>query len=907
MNEIRYAVDTRTAEQVRRHLLAAARRSYLPRREGDQPTWASVVFDGSELSDPTEPSQALLEAVVQLHTGLAAHLNTVPRRILAEWLRGRLGIEPLPAVADRVVVAATADPARTPIAIAAGAVVRAKDSAGKDRRYETTETLTVHGAELLDVRSYRARTDVTGVADTAAGWDDRDAPFVPFAATPVAAHSFAVISDLLAFEGGEMSVRLTFEGGDARQLDGATWTYPSVDGPAPARLLRSSATEIDLVLTGSVVPDAAFGEPVRYLRASFPAGGVGTGPLSFAFTSITLRVLDRPDLAPDGAYYNDGRLDVTKEFQPFGPAARRGDAFYVASEEAFSKPLNFLTVELQLLAADGSLDRVVWGADVPTWKRRRAEGYRDEVARRLEEDAPGYTVFDDIFELLEPVARPRIDWERYDGRSWAFMRSTPNRLETVTWEPGSVSLGPTSEPTEPGGERLVRAFLADGDFGWTDYQRRVGQFAADAAGEGPPDPTDLIPPDPPIVSRIMLRYKTRGDEPDGVVSVDGWARRERVRGASGPFRPFAVPLETSGGDAGMVAIGLRLGEAGLGASVSLALDVESAAACGADAPGSLQWEYWSTAEGWRALDVADGTLGLRQSGLVRFVAPLDWGEGSSAVSAGEGRWIRAVTDMPDRIGTIRSIVPDAVEAVDLVPAAEPLEPKQVKGLLVPLAGLKKVTNERAGTAGRHAEDEESLEFLERAAGAVRHRWRSIQSWDYEELVRTAFPEVAVVRCLPTTRADGGSAPGSVGLVVIPQSAEPMPLPSVSLAERIRASLAPRLPVHARPAVLCPLYVPVTVSATLILMRGVAAVDARRTIGDALERLLHPTSRDPVGFGRELFASTVSAYLEARPEVDHIEAFSLSGPDGPTERVTVDACRGLVASSGSHALVLEEQP
>lgn len=900
-----YVLDPRSAADVRRRVRVAADRALLPIDEDPAPTWASLLFDGDELAPAGEPSRALLAGLVELHVGLAAHLNTVPGRFLAEWLRERLGIATLPAVPDRVVVAATADPARAPVAVPAGSLLRAKDSDGVDRRYATTESLTVHGIEMIDVRAYRAGSGTAGIVDTAVSRGEGDQPFVPFPTAPPAVHAFAVVSDLLAFEGGDMVVRLTFTGGDARLLDGATWEYPSPEGPSTAERLRSSTTEIDLGLSVGCVPGDALGAPARYLRASFP-GGVPASALSFSFTAMSIRVLHRPALAPDGGFYNDGRLDVTKEFQPFGPAARRGDAFYVRSDEAFTKPLNRLVVRLQLLGPTGSVRAVVYG-DLPAWKVDAAHAYGDSIRDRI--GTGEREVLDELLDLFESETHPRIDWQHYDGTSWQPLGTTEGELATFAWTGGGVGTGPLSEPFDLGGEgRFVRAFLAEGDFGWTDYLERVASFAAAAAGSGTPNASDLIPPDPPIVSSITLEYATRDVDAE-TVSVDGWAMRRRGGGV--PHFPFAVPLDVSGGDAGMVAFGLRLGPAALGTSVSLYLDVESAAACGSDGPSSLRWEYWTGAEGWLPLDVADGTLGLRQAGVIRFVAPVDWAEGSEDVSALEGRWFRAVTDAPGRVGTLLSIVPDAVEAVHRATEtsgafATPLEPKQVKGLLVPVPGIKKLTNDLAGIAGRAAEELDSPGYLQRAAGVARHRGRSIQIWDYEELVRVGFPEIAVVRCLPHTNAAGESEPGSVGLVVIPRSHDPMPLPSVSLAERIRRHLAPALPVHARPTVLCPLYVPVTVSAEIVLVPGAPAVDARRRITDQLERFLHPTAHDPVRFGRELFASSIAAFLESLGDVDHLESFVLAGPDGPAERVTVNACRGLVASSGAHALVLEEQ-
>src|SRR5262249_58317650 len=109
----------------------------------------------------------------------------------------------------------------------------------------------------------------------------------------------------------------------------------------------------------------------------------------------------------------------------------------------------------------------------------------------------------------------------------------------------------------------------------------------------------------------------------------------------GPHHAFALPFDLSGARAGILAIGLRVGDDALGTALALYIDVESASACGSEPDSPLRWERWTKAGGWEPLDVAHGTLGLRQSRLLRFVAPLDWPEGCDGVSGPEGRWIRA--------------------------------------------------------------------------------------------------------------------------------------------------------------------------------------------------------------------------------------------------------------------------
>lgn len=911
MSEPAPPLTPRSADDVRRDLRAAAERSRLPVPDGLSPTWSSLLFADDEWADPAEPTQALLEAATELHAGLAEHLATVPARLRSAWLRDRLGIEPRPGVADRVVVAATADPTRTPVPVAAEAPVRAKDALGEERRYVTSETVTVHGTEVIDVLAHGAEV-VAGdaVRDTAARWEDRSVPFEPFGDHAPAAHRFFVLSDLLAFPEGEMDVRLTFSGNvDAKALENAEWEFPPAGDDWSVTRMDLTAERIELRLVGGCTAAEVLGTRSPYLCASLPEGARTPEALAFAPERVEVEVVNRENVRPDAAFANDGRLDPTKEMEPFGPTPRRGDAFYLRSDEAFGKPLAWLGVVLTLLDTDAAaLNSVPWSS-IPQTAHSSA---RDELERAAEEFSPKARQFieDAIIGSFQAKADPRIEWQRYDGTGWVRLDDTGDELKTLTWESDVPATSPHSSPIELGGKgHFVRAFLAEGDFGWSSYERGVAEFAAKAAAQDTPDPAELIAPDPPILSTVSVEYGTHAVAPTAIVSVDGWTTRHPAK--TGPHKLFAIPFELAGDRGGMIAIGLRLGEAALGKSVSLYFDVASAPACGSAAESPLRWEHWTEGFGWRRLDVADGTLGLRQPGLLRFVAPLDWPEGADGASATEGRWIRAVTPDPTTVGAILSIVPDAVEALHETgrdapaTAFDPLAPKQVKGLLAAAPGVKKLTNPIAGRPGRPAEDEEDPAYLERAARAVRHRWRAATAWDCEELIGAAFPEVAAIRCLPHTGSDGEMEPGSIGAVVVPATTDRMPLPSISLAERIRAELAPSLPVHAQLAVLCPLYVAVTVDAEIVLAQGVSAVDARTRITAALERLLHPTASVPVRLGQELFASNVVAWLESQPGVDHVEAFELSADGIAVERVSVDACRGAYASGGNHALTFRE--
>jgi hypothetical protein len=517
--------------------------------------------------------------------------------------------------------------------------------------------------------------------------------------------------------------------------------------------------------------------------------------------------------------------------------------------------------------------------------------------------------FDHITGLVSTSTTPHVEWQRRVDGEWQTFKDVGGQLTGFTAAP--VSGAVCSEPAVIGGQagHLVRAFLSEGDFGWTDYQQKVAAFATGAvAGDTPTMPT---PPVPPIVSQLTLTYTTATVTATRVEALNGWATTRQT--GSGAFQPFTRAVSPAG-DTGMLALGLDLPDAAIGATVSVYLEVESASPCGSSTePEGARWEWWDGTT-WQALAVADGSRQLRESGLLRFVAPEGWGVGCAAVSASTGRWARMVTDAPERIGVVVSVTPDAVVATYLIQAADPetdptpataLPPGTIKGTLSPVVGVKKVTN-LAGVRGRGPEEDAA--YRRRASALARHRGRAVTGWDFEEVVAVAFPEVRAVRCLPHTGPGGVQHAGWVGIVVLPdRPLDPMPSPSVSLAGRITDVLAPMAALHAQATVLCPLFAPVTVTADVLLRRGFAALTGQDAVRTALETWLHPGGSDPTRWGRGLFRSSLEAFLDGLPEVDSVRTVTLRGPDGtPTELVEVDPCRGLFCSSAQHTIAVQEQ-
>ena len=897
-------LDGRDADALEARLRVLARAEEVPGLGGR--TWWQLLYDpehgplGEPATDARSPDRALLRVLAELESGLGAHLDSLPDRLRGEWLRDVLRIPLSPAVPDVAPVVFTPDPARLPVVVPARTEVRAKDGAGRARRYRTSAPLTVHGTLLGPVRAYRAVRDANGaVRDAAAEWTDRTVPFAPFAsapsdATPRARHRCRLASPHLALSGrgALQQITVTFTGLAPALLDGVQWLHSTVDGPQEVTSAVYTSTAVELTVAGPCAADPASCEVLPWIEAVLPpdAGILDDDALSAVFSDATLTVRVE-DLPADAAYAGDAKLDTEKEFHPFGAVPRRGEVFQVVSGEAFAKPLGKLGVEL------------VAAPRPPVTFGLHLNLVLDDLADRGTSSA-----------LLERVSmQPHVSWQRrvgdrwrefYDGGSWPVSRAeaaVPNASAGV----------PFTEPSLQGGKLgpALRLVLSGGDLGWEAYQAQLAQFAADVANKRTVSASNLTPPDPPALVRVTITYETVAVRPERVSSADGWALRTWENGS---FPVFSVPVDIGPevADAAILDLGLVLPDTALGSTVSLYLDVESADV------GALQGaSSWSvrTAAGWLEAAVDDGTHGLRQSGLLHVVAPAEWQWSSpeSGDLAGVARWLRLTSTEPGRLGALLAVVPDVAEAAqeDLPAPVEPevpLAPGQVKGLVGSIAGIKKVAN-LPGRPGRSAEGPRDPGYLRRGSGYHRHRDRATQAWDYEELARLEVPDLAAVRCLPHTCAVGTPRPGSVALVVVPAGAEPMPVPTVAMAERIESALRARMPVTATLAVLSPAYHPVSVTADIVLSPRVPALVGKQAVLERLEAWLHPAKARPVRFGRPLFTSQVVDFLESLDVVDRVSSFALLDASGPApDPILPEQAWGLVASAGLHTITVREQ-
>ncbi len=202
---------------------------------------------------------------------------------------------------------------------------------------------------------------------------------------------------------------------------------------------------------------------------------------------------------------------------------------------------------------------------------------------------------------------------------------------------------------------------------------------------------------------------------------------------------------------------------------------------------------------------------------------------------------------------------------------------------------------------------------------LRTPWRATTASDIEYLLKTqwptdpaaaGFPAVHRVHCVAhrdLTTDPAQDRPGTVSVVIVPHSdaaAAAPPVPSQELRDAVHAWLEPRRLLGVRHHVVGPTYVPVTITARLVLRPayataavarsgvltdGAIVADVARDAAAALQAAFDPVVGGPDGqgwpFGRDVFLSDLYRLLDGLPGVDYVDGLRLM--DVPPDRVLDD--------------------
>ena len=595
----------------------------------------------------TGAGAALLATFAKLVDGLLQRLNQAPNNNLIAFLN-MLGAQLLPAQPARVPVTFFLSAgAKQSAAIPARSQMAASPPGGDPIIFETEKAILATPARLQAVLSVvparnapvrpliASRVTAFRVGDfildhlAELNLNQPTRLFDP--ANPNLQQHTLYLGDSDLFNLKDAGTIVLNAGGAAEILTQAIWSWGSdQDRWTPFASVAAGQGILTLTKTAGEIKQAAVnGIKSRWISASlFRPLAPGDALAQLSLPAVTVSPAPpAAGLAPDAAFANDIPLPVpptaAKPLLPFGTRPRQSDTFYVASQEAFSKPGAAVTIAVSLFQHTPPTPTLT----IPTITLDRPPGL-----------------------FVDPAVAPpppQLSWEYWNGTGWTVL-GVNDGTAALTAPTGQVTFTAPAdiEPTAIGGQTnyWIRVRIAAGDYGQEIF----------TSGQ-PPDTSNIRYPN---ITSLGITYEMSGNPPAVVLTRNNGAFQRQT----GPLQPF-VALDDQD-----QALYLGFDQAPLDGPISIFFSLTEQAYPESARP-RVEWQYFAQAsplaEGaWSRLAVVDDTRGLTVSGTVQFLGPADFAAlprfGSTLF------WVRAVD-----AGSRFQLPAPAVEAPAPVGTASP--------------------------------------------------------------------------------------------------------------------------------------------------------------------------------------------------------------------------------------------
>ncbi|WP_153399695.1 baseplate J/gp47 family protein [Chryseobacterium vaccae] len=311
-------------------------------------------------------------------------------------------------------------------------------------------------------------------------------------------------------------------------------------------------------------------------------------------------------------------------------------------------------------------------------------------------------------------------------------------------------------------------------------------------------------------------------------------------------------------------------------------------------PAGISWAYLSENQ-WKSInshDIGDETLGLLQSGIINLTIP-EFDNTKTVVLPGHLFWLRISVSELDRICHFAGIHEQALKAVlfDFENNGSgflEITPKEtISKLYQPDSSVKKVKQPYPSFGGKRQEEDNQL--YQRSSERLRHKQRSITSWDYERLILQEFPEVYRVKCLNHYRYDSKSVSNvSAGYVtLIPVAKSPgsstvwewKPLLSLSTLQRIKNRITEWCSPHVRLSVKPPILEKIQISCN-VKYKDIPGADTRlyaKMLAETVNRYISPWAYSDldIDFAKKIELSSLIQLIDKQSFVDYIIDFKVN--------------------------------
>ncbi|WP_153801261.1 baseplate J/gp47 family protein [Foetidibacter luteolus] len=647
---------------------------------------------------------------------------------------------------------------------------------------------------------------------------------------------------------------------------------------------------------------------------------------SLALQKIGLTV--SADGVKDVSLQNDeGTLDASKPFTPFGASPRVGSAFIMGSKEIFQKKLSRLHFVFDW---DNVPDNLANEIDEALHEFEVSQSYLN-MKRKFHSvkiavlDKGGWAVtdlkrgiftedslFTEIFNWTRPL-------EKYARKLTASdIEHSVIGATTANIQPVEQSFDKNEQLAATSVNGYVKLELNSPDFGHSAYPEALRKAAMNVTVTAVTDddtttitvqaPNSVpVAPYTPLAKSFSINYTASTEINLQPVSATGFAARQGMFYQLAPFGYSEVHANLSAGakvtllpaysNAGELLVGLE------NAVPSATLKVLFQVAEGTSDPLKLMQQvnwYYMVNNNWvqfKKESVSDATNNFTQSGIVTFILPSDIAAGNTLLDA-TLYWIKAAvaqnTTAVCKLIDIKAQAARAVLKEDLpgnIYFKQLLPAGTISKFLVAEAAVKKVTQPFESFGGRTKEADEK--FYTRVSERLRHKQRAIAVWDYEKIILEQFPSIYKAKAVNHTGLVPGkkageldymeTLPGHVTVVTIPDLKNNLtgnklkPYTSIGLLTNIDMYLKKLISPFVELHVINPKFEELQFEFKVKILPPFDVVFYTRQLSIDIENYLCPWAWDSgtdIEFGGKIYKSVVLDFIEELPYVDYVLDFKM---------------------------------
>ncbi len=978
-------------------------------------SWTELIVGQmiDELGQRTEPHYALFIAFFELFRYAQESINTITKRHLDFYYKDVLRLSEKREVPDQVFILFELAKNANRILVSEGvALDGGPDDSGVQRIYRTQNNIVVTRAQTTQFKSlfynkqYDGRLYASPVADSENGegkeiespepkwrtFGNISTPSAPFNSTstdrPQARIGFALASPVLFLSEGNRIIKITLTVNHVNglsnqllanafllQLSGEEeWITPSENTsklPSDATYLGPPGSNT-IIIQRTITED----QPAVTMYNQEVLGELFDTPWPVAKIELNTTYTGNPyiyqvlkglevlsvkiDVDVQGVknliIQNDnGLLDPSSPFQPFGSRAPLSSSFYIGSREMFRKQLTSVDLNISWKGLPETSNgfygyyRNYIPAITDAGKWRSNNNFKVQIdvleGRSWKELMPWQSTSARLFDqepitstvTYTPVAGgailrgvPFLIATLFGTKLRSFRQISIQNNSALSATGGNPNLEELESYTVESQSGFLRLQLENVDFGHRDYQNSYATQAINAARQGTsgfPLPNE---PYTPEISELSVDYTATAQLSLANTQVNKTETNYNSKRLEyyhvEPFgvreiHPFLFQATTNTwllplyNDEGTLYIGIEQLEAPQVLSILFKVAEGSA---DPNLPAQrIKWSYLSNNE-WIPLTdnriISDGTNGLLTSGIVVLDLPRTITH-DNTLFPGDYSWIkiavennsRAVCDMIAI--TAQSVTAEFVDTDNSDTHYESVLPAgSIKELVNSIGGIEEVIQPYASFGGSPKESD--MAFYIRISERLRHKNRAVMIWDYERLILEKFPRIYKVKCMNHTRFISSSdineiVPGCVSLAVISnvrnQNAVNLlkPLTSLATLSEINDFIQTINPPCVDLYVKNPVYEEILVKFNVRFHPGVDPGYHRQVLNDDIKSFLAPwayTTSTDISFGGKIEASVILNFIERRAYVDYVTCFEMNQITTQEVLTNIDVATATTAAS-----------